>query len=231
MISGTGNVGMSGSGTVALTGLNTYSGVTTLTSGTLNVGALAPVNTASAIGHGSVAGSPADLVINGGTLQYTGSVATSTNRLFTIGVAGATLDASGTASGGLTLGSGGGAIAFTGSAIPATLNLVGSGTGSAAGILAAGLGDSGTGANVTSLNKSGNGTWRLAADNTFTGGTTIAGGKLYLNGANATPSIFVGPNTTLGGSGTADAAAVTVAGSGSIEAGFGRRGQPHLWAA
>jgi len=60
VISGTGNVTQSGAGTLVLSGTNTYSGVTTLTSGTLNAGAVQAFGTNS---------TPAALTLNGGTLD------------------------------------------------------------------------------------------------------------------------------------------------------------------
>ena len=85
-----------GPGTLTLNAANSYSGPTVINGGVLNAATLANINTPSAIGAGSAAGSPADLVINGGALQYTGALPASTNRLFTIGASGnATLDASG----------------------------------------------------------------------------------------------------------------------------------------
>lgn len=70
-----------GSNTLTLGGTNTYTGVTTLTAGTVSV---------ATIGNGGVAGNlgqatnaAGNLVFNGGTLQYTGATA-STDRSFTI---------------------------------------------------------------------------------------------------------------------------------------------------
>lgn len=214
VISGTGGVSQLGSGTTFLTGANTYSGVTTITNGTLNVSALANGSLASPMGTG--AGS-ASLVISGGTLQYTGGSAQTTDRIFTIGASGATLDASG---GLMTLGSAGGAVAYT-NAYPAGLTLIGAGSGS----LGASLGDSGTSPNITSLVKSGSGTWTLTAANTFSGVTTVSNGKLYLNNANSgTTAISVAGGATLGGTGSAGAATVAVASSGTVEAGAGGAG-------
>ena len=76
-----GGVTKIGTGTWTLSGTNTYTGVTTLTAGTLSV---------ATIGNGGVAGNlgaatnaAANLVFNGGTLQYTGATS-STNRNFSI---------------------------------------------------------------------------------------------------------------------------------------------------
>lgn len=63
------------------TGNNTYTGVTTLTGGTLSVSSIGNGGVAGGLGASSNAAS--NLVFNGGTLQYTGADA-STDRNFTI---------------------------------------------------------------------------------------------------------------------------------------------------
>ena len=97
-LSGAGVVRMTGGGSVTLTGTNTYSGVTTVSAGTLNVPDLTDGSVA-----GSIGAAPADaefIVLNGGTLAHSGAASTS-DRLFTIGTLGGTLAANG--SGPLTL--------------------------------------------------------------------------------------------------------------------------------
>ena len=130
-------------------------------------------------------------------MQYTGA-ATSSDRSFTIGTGGATLDASGT-----------GAVTFSNPSAPVfsepnqarTITLTGVNTGS--NTLATLLSDNGTGA--TTLLKGGTGTWAINGANTYTGGTTITGGTLKVNNATAsgtgTGAVTVGSGAALGGFG------------------------------
>jgi autotransporter-associated beta strand protein len=174
-----------GAGTLRLTGVNAYGGTTTISGGVLNAAALANINTPSSIGTGSTAGSAADLVIDGGTLEYTGSTDQSTDRPFTIGVgaSAATLDSSGIGAMRFTAT---GVIATTGTG-PRTLTLAGSST--AANTLAPALADEG--ANATSLVKSGPGTWTIgggAAASSYSGNTTITAGTLKYGANDTVPS-------------------------------------------
>ncbi len=66
---------------MALTGVNTYTGATTLSAGTLSVGSIG--NGGGSGNLGAASNAAANLVFDGGTLQYTGATA-STNRNFTI---------------------------------------------------------------------------------------------------------------------------------------------------
>jgi len=132
--SSTSNLTKTGSSILAFTGLNTYSGSTTINAGTLNVGSLASGGSVSALGQSSNAA--ANLVFGGsaagtvGILQYTGSTATSTDRLFTIGDSSgsnATLDGSGSATAGSLNFTNTGAIAF-GTNVAHNLTLTGTNT-------------------------------------------------------------------------------------------------------
>jgi len=172
-IQGAGSVQVT-SGALALTNTgNSYTGTTTLTGGTLTVAALANGGVASSMGQSSNAA--ANLVFGGGTLQYTGSTAAATDRLFTIGNAAgnaATLDASGTSLSAFVNFSNTDPIAF-GTASPRTLTLTGSNAG--ANTLAAAIGEN---AGATSIVKSGAGSWTLSGRNTYSGTTTISAGTL-----------------------------------------------------
>jgi len=80
----------SGTGTLTLSGPNTYSGVTRISSGVVSISSIANGGLASNIGSSSSAA--ANLVLGGGTLQYTGANA-ATDRNFTlIAATGSTID-------------------------------------------------------------------------------------------------------------------------------------------
>ena len=170
-----------------MTGANTYTGVLTISNGTLSVSTLADGLAASNIGASSNAA--ANLVLDGGTLRYTGS-GHSTNRLFTLTNNGGTIDASG--SGALNF-TNTGSVAFTGSGVR-TLTLTGSNTNN--NTLATVLGD-GTGG-ASSLTKAGIGTWVLAGTNSYTGLSTISDGTLVVAANDALGTIAGGTTVSSG---------------------------------
>lgn len=94
VISGNKNVGNGGAGTFVLGNANTYTGVTYV-GGHMVVGSIANAGVASSIGSGTSAAG--NLVLNRGTLDYTGAGAT-TDRLFTVGNGGGTIASNGTGS-------------------------------------------------------------------------------------------------------------------------------------
>jgi autotransporter-associated beta strand protein len=200
-----------GAGTLTVTtGTSTYDGATTISGGTLNVGTLAAVNTRSSIGNGTAGGSAADLVFDGGTLQYNGSAAQTTNRLFTVTANGGSIDASGSNNANPLTFTGTGALGASGTGAR-TLTITGSNTGnnSLAGILA----DPSSGA--TSLTKSGTGKWVLSGANTYTGATLVTTGTLIVNGSTASGSaLTVSGGAVLGGTGTIGGA-TTISGTHS----------------
>jgi fibronectin-binding autotransporter adhesin len=205
-----------GLGTQYLTNTaSTYSGVTTIDAGILNVAGLANHNVASAIGKGSTAGSAGDIVFGGGTLQYTGGTATSTDRLFTVGDisdgsgrsganntlngASATIDSSGTGTLSFT---GAGAIAFAGNA---THSITFTGSNAGGNVFKPTIGNMNS-TYITTLTKTGVGTWTLDGVDTYTGATTVSAGKLIVNdgtgGSIANSAVTVANAATIGGIGT-----------------------------
>ncbi len=180
-IGGSASLTKSGSGMLTLSGgANTCTGATTISGGTLSVGVLANGGSASDIGGASTAA--ANLVLNGGTLLYTGSGA-SLDRLFTISTAGATIDSSG--SGALVF-TGTGPLGYLGNA-PRSLILTG--TEADDNTLAANIADNG---GATTLTKNGAGKWVLTGTNTYSGVTTIANGVLQIGASGASGSLGSG---------------------------------------
>ena len=196
-----------GSGTLILSGNNTYTGVTSIFAGTLSVSTLANGGAASGIGQSSNAASN---LILAGTLRYTGA-AVSTDRLFQLRSS-FTIDASGTGALNFT---NTGSMSFNGAPPANTLTLTGNNTG--ANTLAPVIGDN-TGA--TSITKNGSGTWVLSGNNTYTGATTINAGALNIQHANALGStagnttVASGAALQLQGSISVGAEALTLSGNG-----------------
>ena len=171
-----GSLNKSGTGTLTLSGFNDYSGATSVSAGVLSV---ASVNTATGTNAVINIGSGAGV----GTLRYTGAGEVTNKSIFqSAGAAanGATLDMSGTGTwriSGPTL------AANAGQAHTLTLQGSTGGTGQIDGVIS-----DGSVTSKTSLLKQGAGTWRLIAANTYTGGTTVAGGTLVARYADSAAS-------------------------------------------
>ena len=226
-IPGSGGLVKTGTGTWTLNGNHTFSGPTTVSEGILavNDGMLYPnagwanrsitINSGGIVevggwadgdtrGIGRVSFNPANIVVDGGTIRYTGSTTNNrSDRGFTIGAGGATLDASG---GNLF------SILDLGRPFPIASNSGGllTLTGPGDGLITKAI--PGTGG----VAKTGTGTWTLGGADTYTGTTTVAEGTLRLDGTHTgggAYSVFSG--ATLSGSGST-ASAVTVQGGGVL---------------
>lgn len=189
----TGGLTKTGTGTLELQGSNGYGGATTISAGTLKIATISNGGAPGTLGSSSNAA--ASLVVNGGTLQYTG-VAATTDRLFSVGTtAGSAIDASG--SGALKF-TNTGSMGFNSQTGTRTLTLTG--TSTAENSLAMVIGDN---SGATSVTKTGAGTWLLTGANTYAGTTTVSAGTLMLDfsaaGAPASNILSVSSAISLGG--------------------------------
>ena len=192
---GTGFVTKTGSGTLTLSGVNTYGGSTTIQNGTL---ALAGGNdrlpTSASVTLGGT-GTSGKLALGDGS-------STSNQTL-----AGLT-----------TTGNGGSVVGGNASNSTLTLNIA---SNNAFGGV---LGGAGTNENNLALTKSGNGTLTLSGTHTYTGATSVNAGVLDVTGSLASGSaVALAGSATLKGSGTVGGT-VTVATGGIITAGDGTTG-------
>ncbi|MGH8100085.1 MAG: autotransporter-associated beta strand repeat-containing protein [Chthoniobacterales bacterium] len=229
---GAGSLTYGGGGVLTFGGANTYTGGTTLSSGTLNINNAGSGGKSSAIGKGT-------LTINGGTIDNTsgGAIALSTNNNVTVGgnfAFGGTnnLDFGGgkVSSGGnytITLNGTNSTLTF-GGGLNSTLSVGQTTTVNGAGntlslggytlnsgnqvdtingsgnVNITGVVSSGGKSTGSGLTYSGTGVLTFGGANTYTGATTVNSGTLLVNGSTASGSAVSVNNsgTTLGGTGT-----------------------------
>ena len=177
---GTGNLTKNGVGTWLLNQpASTYTGVTTINAGILEVSKLALGGQPSSIGASTNAATNL-LLVTGGTLEWVGSANDTTDRVFTLGTATAgsqigVINAS-SASNFVTFSSTT-AVAIGGTSTAATFTLSGTGgTATTPNIFDLPYNNNGTG--VSTFTKSGTGAWQLNGVCNYTGVTSILGGTL-----------------------------------------------------
>jgi fibronectin-binding autotransporter adhesin len=196
LVRATGALTKAGAGTLTLAGASAYSGKTSINAGTLSVASLNSVvggAASSNLGAPTTAANGAiaiGLAATAGTLRYTGPGETTDRAIDLAGATGgATIDQSGS-----------GLLKFTAAntasgADSKTLILQGSTAGM--GEIAGAIIDN-SGANKTSLAKSGTGTWTLSGISTYTGATAVNDGKLRVTGSIAgTSGVTVVPSAVL----------------------------------
>ena len=194
VISGTGNVSQVGTGTTILAANNTYSGITTISSGTLQVG---NGGAAGSLGTGAVTDN-ANLRFNtAGTTTVNGSIS-GTGNLTQAGTGTTVLAANNSYSGSTTISAGtlqvgnGGTAGSLGTAATVTdngtlaFNLSGNTTVNAS------IGGTGN------LVQKGTGTTILAASNSYGGTTTITAGTLQIGNGGTSGSLGTGSVTDSG---------------------------------
>jgi autotransporter-associated beta strand protein len=188
-----------GAGTLTLTGDNTYTGLTTVSSGTLKAGS------ATAFGSGNITVSSFSAIdLNGQTMTSTGGLTLNGTGVSTGGALMNSSVTGATYPGLVTLGSN---TTITGGTGTIDLSHIGTISGNSDLTLSGAAGGSITsiiGNGSRTLTKSGAGTWTLSGANTFTGAVTVTAGALR-----------AASNTALG----TTAGGVTVANGATLELG------------
>jgi fibronectin-binding autotransporter adhesin len=187
VISGTGSVTQAGTGTLTFTGANTYSGTTTISAGTLQVG---NGGATGALGSGDITDNATLAINRTGTVTLAQHI--SGTGAFKQSGTGTTILASDNTYGGTTtitagtlqIGSGG------------TTGTLGSGAVTDSAALAFNRSDTLTVANAISgtgtLTQAGTGTTILTGANTYSGATTISAGALQIGNGGTTGALGTG---------------------------------------
>jgi fibronectin-binding autotransporter adhesin len=191
-ISGTGSVTQMGSGVVHLNGNNSYSGLTTISAGTLQIGEGATISaggTTGTLGTGNVVNNSVLAYNRIDAIQYAGSI--SGTGVVNVLHGNFVLTGPNTYTGGTNIASG----ATLQLGIP-TANGSIAGNVSNSGTLAFNNGSSLTYSGVISgigqVTKAGSGTAILTGNNVYTGGTTITAGRLQLGNGGTSGSLGTG---------------------------------------
>ena len=176
VISGTGSVMQNGSGTTILTSDNTYTGGTTISAGTLQVGNGGTTGAilGDVVANGTLAFNRSDTYTFGGTISGTGSVSQAGTGTTILSGANSYTGGTTISGGTLQLGSGGTAGGIVGNV---TNNGALAFNRSDAVVFGGAISGSG------SVSQLGSGTTTLSGVNTYAGGTTIAAGTLSGSGA------------------------------------------------
>ena len=202
-----------GSGTLVLSGNNTYTGLTTITAGILKLGsagsgANTPLGT---VGSGTLVSSNGALDLAGYTLATAEAITINGTG---VSSGGAIMNSGGscTFSGLMTLGSASSILGGSGTIALSNVGTIsGSGYGLTLGGAQGGSIESIIGTNAGTLTKQDAGTWTLTGANTYTGATTISAGVINIQNA-------TGFGTTTGGVTVASGAAVEIQGGIAVGA-------------
>ena len=177
--SGATSLTKAGAGQWVLGGANTYTGLTTINAGVMEVAALTNGGTASSIGQSTNAATNLVFGAPTATLRYNGSSNATTDRGFTLSSGaggGATIESSG--SGTLTIDN---TVAMAYGTTNQTRLLTLGGTNTGANTFSKVIANNGSSA--TSLTKAGVGKWFISSTNTYTGATNVNAGTLAITGS------------------------------------------------
>jgi autotransporter-associated beta strand protein len=220
-IAGSSGITVYGGGTFTFSGANTYTGPFTF-----NGSCAISINSFNSVVGGSASSSLGAPTAGNGTITFAGGNGVAEKIIYT--GSGETTDRGGTFNSGgagstVTLDqSGSGLLKITGNFTRGSANTVGlilqgstTGVGEISGVIANTSGS-------LPVTKQGSGTWILSGASTYSSGTTISGGKLFVNNTSGSGTgsggVSVATNTTLGGIGMITGT-VTVANGGILSPG------------